>query len=597
VIALSGWLVAAPDSTLIRLSPYKALSQALRAPRAELVWTRWDAAERVDLVRSLAIRSFPGLSYAYTGPLPAQDGLTFDGDDLSPITYLTPETARFAGYLPGAVAQELRPGTSTLILGTRGGLDVVAALANGAAHVTAIEPDAIAVEAVDDGTGIRSDPRVRHVVEDPRAFVQRTAETFDVVQLALTQPYRPVTSGAYSLAENYDLTVEGISETLQVLKEGGVLVVTRWLQTPPSEGLRLFALVVTTAERRGLDPAVCVIALRGYNTVTVIAKRGAWTSAEIDTITEFAAARRFDLVYAPGLTADAANRYNLLPDDPYYANFRALVTASDRDTFYAGYPFDVTPPSDDRPFFGHYFKWTQAGELWAQLGKTWQPFGGAGYYVLLFMLGFAVAAAAVLILLPLVFHGGIVQQPSAGAALAYFAVIGLGFLFVEIPLVQRLILYVERPVYALGTVLGGLLLFSGAGSALSPRVPWRAALALLVVVSGAYPFLLPLWFQATLGLPLALRFALAILALAPLGLLMGVPLPKGIHWLERLAPDLIPWAWGVNGAASVIAAVLAAIVALSAGFTWVLLAGAACYGIALISISGTSGRQSGCNDA
>ena len=589
VSLLSWWMASLPAVTHMQLSPYKSLAQALRVPQTELVWTRWNAATRVDFVQSPAIRSFPGMSYAYTGPLPRQDGLTFDGDDLSPVTYLTPETAGFAEYLPGAVAHRLRPNATTLVLGARGGLDVVAALANGAARVTAVESNEIAVEAVHDATGELDDPRVQYVVEDSRAFVQRTVDTFDIVQLALTQPYRPVTSGAYSLAENFDLTVEGFRDLLQRLNEDGILVVTRWLQTPPSEGLRLFALVVTAAEQQGLDPSACVIALRGYNTVTVIAQRGSWTGAEIDTITDFAAARRFDLIYAPGLSAAAANRYNVLPEDPYYRNFHALISAPDRHRFYADYPFDVTPPTDDWPFFGHYFKWTQAGELWAQLGKTWQPFGGAGYYVLLFMLGFVSIAAAMLILLPLVVRGALGRRQHTGQAMAYFAVIGLGFLFVEIPLTQRLILYVERPTYALGTVLFGLLLFSGIGSTLSPRAPWRLALASVVIASTAYPFLLPVLFQATLGLPLTMRFVLAILVLGPLGLLMGMPLPKGIDWLKRSAPDLIPWAWGVNGAVSVVAAVLAALIALSAGFTWVLLAGAVCYGSAFISISRTSG--------
>ncbi len=410
--------------------------------------TRVDALERryPRRFRSESGNSqFPRHELRVHRPLPRQDGLTFDGDDLSPVTYLTPETAGFAEYLPGAVAHRLRPNATTLVLGARGGLDVVAALANGAARVTAVESNEIAVEAVHDATGELDDPRVQYVVEDSRAFVQRTADTFDIVQLALTQPYRPVTSGAYSLAENFDLTVEGFRDLLQRLNEDGILVVTRWLQTPPSEGLRLFALVVTAAEQQGLDPSACVIALRGYNTVTVIAQCGSWTGAEIDTITDFAAARRFDLIYAPGLSAAAANRYNVLPEDPYYRNFHALISAPDRHRFYADYPFDVTPPTDDWPFFGHYFKWTQAGELWAQLGKTWQPFGGAGYYVLLFMLGFVSVAAAMLILLPLVVRGALGRRQHTGQAMAYFAVIGLGFLFVEIPLTQRLILYVERP--------------------------------------------------------------------------------------------------------------------------------------------------------
>jgi hypothetical protein len=162
--------------------------------------------------------------------------------------------------------------------------------------------------------------------------------------------------------------------------------------------------------------------------------------------------------------------------------------------------------------------------------------------------------------------------------------IGLGFLCVEIPLIQRLILFVGRPTYALAVVLFGLLLFCGIGSLVSARAPWRIVLIAVVVTSLFYPLLLPLLFQRALGLPLAARFVAGVLSLGPLGLLMGMPLPRGISWLEHTAPDLIPWAWGVNGAISVIASVLAALVALSAGFTTVLVIGTMSYAVALAAV-------------
>jgi hypothetical protein len=338
--------------------------------------------------------------------------------------------------------------------------------------------------------------------------------------------------------------------------------------------------------------------LRGYNTVTLLVKRGVFNSQELAAVREFAAARKFDLVAAPGLRPDEVNRYNVLDDDVFYRTFNELLTSPNRREFYAAYPFDVTPPTDDRPFFGHYFKWEQAGAVWAQLGKTWQPFGGAGYFVLLVLLAFTVVAASVLIVLPLVVRGAKRQERDASSlvssrsrlfVMAYFALLGLGFLFIEIPLVQRLILFVGRPVYALAVVLFGLLVFSGMGSILSRRAPWRAALGALALAALAYPALLPVLFRWTLGSPLAVRLALGAVSLAPLGVLMGMPFPKGIEWLERASPeraslDLIPWAWGVNGAVSVVASVLAALVALSAGFTVVLVAGAACYGVAAILV-------------
>ena len=171
------------------------------------------------------------------------------------------------------------------------------------------------------------------------------------------------------------------------------------------------------------------------------------------------------------------------------------------------------------------------------------------------------------------------------STLAYFGLIGLGFLFIEIPLAQRFILFLGQPIYGLTVVLFALLLFSGLGSWASPRLPYPMALAVLVAVVLVYPLLLPRFFDLFLGGTLGLRVVVAVAALAPLGFLLGVPFPRGLGWLERRAPGLIPWAWGVNGAASVIASVSAALLALSFGFSWVLIAGAICYAGALVSVS------------
>jgi len=588
----SGWLIQRPSWLTIHLSPYKALSQSLQYPGSEWVWSRWDAASRLDRIRSPGIRVFPGLSYAYLGSLPRQEGLTFDGDDLSPLTVTGPGTWDFAGYMPGSLAYRLRPGARALILEARGGSDVGVALANQASQVTAVEPNAMAVEAVREVTPLDMDVRVHWIADDARSFVRRSQDQFDVIQLSLAWPYRPVTSGAYSLAEDYDSTTEAFHDILTHLSDGGLLVATRWLQTPPGEALRLLALAVTSAQEAGLDPVQSIVVLRGYNTVTLLVKRGPWTGEELAVVREFASTRKYDLVVAPGLRPEEANRYNILADDVLYRTFNALLTSQDRGAFYASYPFDVAPPTDDRPFFGHYFKWEQAGAVWEQLGKTWQPFGGAGYYVLVLMLAFAAITAGVLILLPLVLRRGQGMAAYRGPTVVYFAMLGLGFLFIEIPLIQQLILLVGRPTYALAAVLFGLLLSCGLGSLLSPRLPWRSVLVAVMLLAVAYLLFLPGLFQAALGLSLPARFAIGVLSLAPLGLFMGMPFPKGITWLGGAAPDLVPWAWGVNGAVSVVASVLAALLALSAGFTVVLAAGAACYGVALGTVY-WAGRQQG----
>ncbi len=574
----------------LRLSPYKSLSYVLQYPGAKVIYRRWNAFSRVDVVRSSGIHSLPGLSYRYLQPLPPQDGLLVDGGDLSAL--LPPETdTAFTDFLPSAIAFRLRPAASALILEPRGGLDILTALALGASRVTAVEVNPLIVEAAP----VYADPRLRTVIESERSYLRRTDEHFDIIVLSLASSYHPVRSGAYALGEDYRYTVEAFQGALARLKPGGLLAVTRWLQDPPSEDLRTFALAVTALEKAGGDPHSQIVAFRGYNTATILVKNSLFTQNELLAIRNFAANRALDLTYAPGIRPDETNLYNILPESIYYQTYTALLDAPERDDFYAAYLYDVTPPTDDHPFFGHYFKWAQAGQVWAELGKTWQPFGGAGYFVILALLILATLLAAVLILLPLAARQKTNSlHPSSFRLhpLLYFAFIGFAFLLVEIPLIQRFILYLGHPAYAMTTVIFTLLLLSALGSRLSEHIPLRWALAVLVILLLISPLWLSPIFALTLGLPLALRLALTVLLLAPLGFLMGIPFPAGIRWAtESLRPDadlppsafrllpsaLIPWLWAVNGAASVVASVLAALLVLTFGFGWVLQIGALCY--------------------
>jgi hypothetical protein len=243
--------------------------------------------------------------------------------------------------------------------------------------------------------------------------------------------------------------------------------------------------------------------------------------------------------------------------------------------------------------------------VWAEMGKTWQPFGGAGYFVVLGLLVVATLLAAGLVLLPVAasrtrpahpIDDGIRGQKFA--YLLYFGWIGMAYLLVEIPLIQQYILYLGQPAYAMTVVLFSLLLFSGVGSRMA--TPDRAGQGLVVLVGLllVYPDVLPSLTQHTLGLTFGWRLLVCVLTVAPIGLLMGMPFPAGIELIDRLGVKaaivlegrrldgmedksqraaLTPWVWGVNGAASVIAAVFAAMLALSFGFSWVLWTGAGCY--------------------
>jgi hypothetical protein len=601
-----------PSLADIRLTPYQPLSQALLYPNSRIVFQKWNAFSRVDVIESEGIRSAPGLSMAYPGGPPPEEGLTVDAQNMAPITAVPPAQADFTDYLPPALVYQLRPHADVLILEPGGGLAVLTALHSGAGSVTAVHSNPAVVEAVRRWSGdVYRDPRVSLVVDDPRSYLRREVRRFDLIVLPLTDSFRPVTAGAYALGEEYRYTVEAFQELLAHLAPGGLLVTERWIQLPPTESLRLWGLTVEAL--RGSDisnPGAHVVALRSFQTSLVIASLTPFTTDDLNRVRDFAAARQFDLIWLPDLAnipgpasalsqeelyTRGINRYNVVSGAPYFRAFASLVSAANPASFYANYPYAVSPPTDNRPFFFHFFKWRQTPYIIASLGKTWQPFGGSGYLVLVLLLALVLLLSGGLILLPLALGhrhraARLIISTSRARYLLYFSLLGLGFLLVEIPLLQRFIVYLGQPAYAFATVVAALLVTSGIGSRyLAEHIPPWLGLASLSVFILVYPALLPAMFELSFGLPLAGRIALTVLALAPLGLLMGTPFPQGLAIVQQRAPGLVAWIWAVNGCASVVSAVLAPMLAIDLGFGMVMLLGAGAYLGALLSL----GRQAG----
>lgn len=590
--ASAGGLVAPPDDLDIQPSPYKALSHFRRNPDATLESPRTNAYSRLDIVHSPTIHSAPGMSMTYFDAPPPEVGLLIDGDHLMPAPQASAVRPAFAAAMPASVGLSLYETPDVLILGLGGGLDAHIALHNGARSVVGVEPNGLILEALRGDlrawAGLAGDSRVRLVHQEIRTYAQQADSRFDVVQLALNDPNRPVTSGAFSLTENYVLTVEGFSAYLDLLRDDGLLIVTRWLQNPPSEELRTLGLILEALEDRGADPAAQIVAFRSFQTMTFLVKASPFEPGEITQILAGAERLAYDMVLAPGLPPETINRFAHLETPIYHDTFMALLTAPNREAFYDNTDFEVRPPTDDHPFFFHFFKWRQTPEVLDNLGRTWQPFGGSGYFVLVALLGFALAAALLFVVLPVGLRGRFrrcLKQARAGRSVrvaAYFSGLGLAYLLVEVATLQQFVLLLGQPTLAIAVVLATLLLFSGIGSTLSDRLPWSGALIMLVAGLLVWPWLLGRFADAVLPLPLGARLILSVIILSPLGLLMGVPFARGLAAI-RDTPDLMPWAWAANGGASVVSAVLAALIALSFGFTWVLWTGGGLYALAWLT--------------
>ena len=591
VLVLAGFGVTGE----LRISPFKPLPQALRVTGAEHVETRHGPLGMVSAVenRVVPLRSAPGLSLLSRAPVPEQVALFVDADgphaivrhDASapPPAYLQELTSA----LPYRLVEEPR----VLVLGAGGGAAVLQALGAGARSVDAVELQPHVVGMVrnryrDFSGGLYEHPKVSAHVADPRAFVEASGDDFDLVQIvAIGSPV----AGLHALEAQRLLTVESVATILSRLPTDGVAAFTVRARLPPRDGVRLLATVLDALHAASIrSPGDHLAWIRSWSTTTLVASRSPLSEVQIKAVRAFSGARAFDLIQLPGMAPSEANRFNIL-DRPYFRQAAERLLGAGNESFVRDYKFDIRPATDDRPYFSSFFRWSHAPEI---IGLS--RLGGiglldVGYLALPAALVQAIVASAALILLPLLAIRRRRGRAQRWPALAGFFCIGLGFLMIEIAFIGRFTVILSHPVHALVVVLAGFLLFAGAGSYLSARGGASASITGPIVgiaaVATIYGLLSPTLTSTLIGAPAAVKIGAALALIAPLATLMGMPFPRALARLNAVDPPLLPWAWGINGCASVIAAVLATLLAIHLGHTVVILAGVVLYLAAAAFIS------------
>lgn len=541
----------------------------------------WSSLACVDFVRDPWHGGLWGLSPAFRGKLPEQLGVFIDRWAFTSITRLdgdaNPADLDFYDYLPSFLAYHLVSEPDVLVIGAGGGLDVLGALRFGARSVSAVEINPSIVRAMREdfrefSGGLYQHPRVDVVVAEGRHFLETTARRYDLIQLDGVDTLAATQAGAFALSENYLYTEEAFDGYLEHLAPDGILTLTRWLDR--GQTLRLFATAEAALERAGAPDVARQLMLFGARPFSVLlARKRPFGAAEIEETARRAEAQGFDPLYVPGR--------------PRYNDYHLYAAAADQPAFLRAHRYRVDPTTDDEPFFFEQSKLRQV--LANPLARA--DFGGM-QLLLLVLLEFAVFSSLFL-LLPLALRGRRIGGEHPGwALLGFFSAIGLGFMLIEIALIQKLTLLLGHPAYALSVVLAALLVATGIGSLAAPSsglsARGRALLACTVVaVLGAGA---ALWLGDVTGALLAsggaVRFGAALAVIAPLGLLMGVPFPAGLALVEVRGPRSLAWGWAANGCASVAGSALAMLVAMNVGFDAVFAFGSLSYLAAAVALLG-----------
>jgi len=579
--------------TQLAISPYKGLSQQMRISGSKIIEERSSPLALLSVVESslVPLRYAPGLSLTAELEPPEQLGIFMDGDAMSVITRFPDDISRIGYFdkLTSALPYHLNQPQHVLLLGAGAGSDILQALYFNTAEITAVELNPQVVDLVRDRAGFSGNLFDRENVDmhtsEARSFVSGSSEKFDLIQIPILDSFSSSAAGLYALNENYLYTVEALQEYFNHLKPAGYLSMSRWVRLPPRDSLKLFATAVRALRGIGIHaPANYLIMIRSWQSASLLVKRSAFSAAEIDVLKKFCRERLFDLVFYPGMQDVEANRFNILPQ-PYFHEGAVSLLGKDFERFVERYKFNINPTTDDRPYFSNFFKWQTLPEIMGLKGQGGMVLLESGYLILVLTLLQAMAASMVLVLLPIIARPSMPEGKTTWdryRVVAYFFAIGLAFLFLEIAFIQKFILYLGHPLYAAAVVLAVFLVFAGMGSQFAQakrfHVAWPAAI--LLILGTVDLVAADLLFTELIRLPGAVKIVVAVVMLGPLAFCMGMPFPLALTGVGAAAPDLIPWAWAVNGCASVIAAVLATLLAIHFGFTAVVITALVLYGLA-----------------
>ncbi len=584
---------------------------------ARPMYEKWNSYSRVRVNGNPNAQEAPytwGLSSRYPADRTVQQ-LHMD-IDVSAGTVMTRFDGTFGSlehlrYDATNVGYHIRPDADALIVGTGGGRDILSALAFGARSVVGVELNKDIIATVNgrfgDFTGhLDRNPRVQFVNDEARSFVARENRHFDFIQISLIDTWAATAAGAFVLSENSLYTTDAWRIFLTHLTDRGVLSVSRWyLGDQPAEMYRLVALASTSLKQIGVDnPRGHIVIIRNMavqrrrgtpenatnsGVGTILVSRRPFSAADLDRLEEVCREQAFDMTLSPRFALDDT--------------FARVASGRDLKSFIDAFPLNIAAPTDDSPFFFHLLRLRDILR-WNLIPPSVRNLNTQAVFVLGALLAAVLSLTVLCIFVPLRLASKTMPVRGNAWLLAFFAAIGMGFMLVETSQMQRLIVVLGHPTYALSVVLFSLLLSSGVGSWLTERVDRPQAgragvrrLAVLLAVLAAFGILTPLLVRSFEGSATVVRIVVAVAVLMPLGLFMGMAFPLGMKMASRRAPSLTAWLWGVNGATSVFASVLTVAIAMTWTISTAFWTGFACYVIAAAAFWKVSQERVGADAA
>ena len=589
------------DVTIDQYKIYAHLDRLALQSGAKRVLTKYGPKGRIDVYESDQLHQtlFAGLQADVLPP--KQLALLVDGE-LAGTVFRVKDVSEtdILDFTPQSLAYRLIKRPKVLLLGEVGGVNVWLAKRFGASKITVVQGnrqlnDLLMNELSELSGGVFVMPDTEVVTQEPHVYVGRTREKFDIIHIVTAEGFA-ATGGLQSLHEDYLLTKEAVAQCIGILSDRGIMTLTRGIQSPPRDSLKIFGLFAAALEEAGIaDPKQHLLLARNYLAANAMLSKRSIERAVIKDFRGLSESLFMDAEYFPGIRSEEIDQINRM-EGPEHANYSFLhygimkILSADRERFFREWIYRISPPTDGSPYFLDFFLWRSLGSFMETYRSQWLQRLEFGYVVLVITFMSAALFALLLILVPLLWlrTGNGAARAKLPAAL-YFLCLGFGFMFIEMVSIQKMTRYLGDPVAAASAAITSILVFSGIGSLwqkkmrLSPlrRISYAATGVIVLAVFSA--ILLDRLLDPISGYGIMIRFAAASISLSPLAFFMGWMFPSGLMILEKGPQVLIPWAWGVNGFTSVMAAPLSVMLAMAYGFTSVIAAAALCYGVAVFA--------------
>jgi hypothetical protein len=496
----------------------------------------------------------------------------FDGD-FGSLEFLKYDVTNLVYYI--------RHAGRAAVIGVGGGRDLLSAYLFGFRDIIGVELNPIFIDLLSrvfrSYNHLADIPETQLFVDEARSWFARSADHFDSIQMSLVDTWAATGAGAFSLSENNLYTLQAWRTFFDHLTQSGTFTVSRWYSpTNVNETGRMLSLAIAMLMDEHIsNPHEHVFLAAVDKLATLIVSRAPFTPTELATLAATANRLHFTILVSPQSPIKS----------PVLSQIMAATTPQELNEAVAKYPLDLSAPTDDRPFFFNQLRITDLASFWIAINS--KSGVGRGNLVATFTLGVVVFLSAILVLITIIVPSlpsiRRVTPPIAVLGSAYFVLIGLGFMFIEIGLIQRISIYLGHPVYGMAIGLFGIIVSTGLGSLCSYRLSlltgvrlqfWSGALGLYLIV---LPYWFPLLIDHFAAGSILVRAAVALTAIAPSGVLMGFGFPTGMEIVNAIDPRPTPWFWAVNGAAGVLAAGIAVLVSIHATISTTLWCGAACY--------------------